>query len=162
MKKINLFYVIAVAAVLLVSCKPESETKTYIVDFEDVTLTDGIYNGSDLSGTPQKETAWGEEITNYYKDIVSGVAKFQNVYTNEWMSWKGFYFKQTDKETVGWEKSIRLCFRWCLGFKQFAVHLAKLWQLSKMNTEISKSCSTTLPMLPGYENGEYGGGNAKV
>ena len=54
------------------SNKPDSETKTYIVDFEDVALTDGVYNGSDLSGTPKKEQAFGSEITNYYKDIISG------------------------------------------------------------------------------------------
>ena len=147
------------------SCKPESETKTYIVDFEDVTLTDGIYNGSDLSGTPQKETAWGEEITNYYKDIVSGVAKFQNVYTNEWMSWKGFSISsKTDKETVGWGNQYSVyASGGALGSKQFAVAFSEATATIEKrygNFKIN-SPRLTIPYAYLYENGEYGGGGAK-
>ncbi|NLK47760.1 MAG: DUF4465 domain-containing protein [Bacteroidales bacterium] len=168
MKKINLFYVIAIAAVLLASCKPESETKTYIVDFEDVTLTDGIYNGSDLSGTPQKETAWGEEITNYYKDIVSGVAKFQNVYTNEWMSWKGFSISsKTDKETVGWGNQYSVyASGGALGSKQFAVAFSEATATIEKNEYgnfkiNSLMLNNSTYAYLGMKNGEYGGGGAK-
>lgn len=168
MKKLNLFYVIAILAVLFVSCKPESEVKTYIVDFEDVTLTDGIYNGSDLSGTPKKETAWGEEITNYYKDIVSGVAKFQNVYSKEWYSWKGFSIScKTDKETVGYLNQYSVYGSGgALGSKQFAVAFTNATVIIDKNEHgnfkiNSLMLNNSTYAYLGIKNGEYGGGDAR-
>ncbi len=166
MKKLNLFYVIAILAVLFVSCKPESEVKTYIVDFEDVTLTDGIYNGSDLSGTPKKETAWGEEITNYYKDIVSGVAKFQNTFTKAetWTSWLGFAISnKTDQKTVGYMNQYSVyASGGALGSKQFAVAFKDATVIIDKNEHgnfkiNSLMLNNSTYAYLGMKNGEYGG-----
>lgn len=48
MKKNNLFLAIISLALILVSCQSEPETKTTLIDFEDVTLVDSVWNGSDL------------------------------------------------------------------------------------------------------------------
>jgi len=104
MKKSNLFLVVIAAAFVFVSCEPEDETKTTLVDFEDVVLSvDGSWNGSDLSGTPLKEEAWGTPITNYYGSFSSTSINFNNIYTSEWDSWKGFACSsKTDTVTAGW------------------------------------------------------------
>ncbi|MEI8086475.1 MAG: DUF4465 domain-containing protein [Paludibacter sp.] len=85
MKKSNLFLVAITLALVLVSCKPDSEiviqtpdtvTPTTLVDFEGVTLnSNGIWNGSDLSG-----------------EFVSSNSKFNNSYFvgDGWASWSGF------------------------------------------------------------------------
>lgn len=64
--------------------------ETIVVDFEDVTLTDGIWNGSDNSGA-----------------FVSGIASFKNSFT-DWgggsTSWSGFACSaKTDVTTPGFE-----------------------------------------------------------
>jgi len=52
MKKNNFFLAILSLALILVSCQPEAEIKTTVVDFEDVTLnSQGVWNGSDNSGS---------------------------------------------------------------------------------------------------------------
>lgn len=48
MKKNNFLLAIISLALVLVSCQPETEIKTTVVDFEDVALVDSIWNGSDL------------------------------------------------------------------------------------------------------------------
>lgn len=103
MKKLNYFLLAVLTAFVFVSCEKE-ENDTVMVNFEDVTLTDGIYNGSDLTGTPQKETSWGTEITNYYKNIQTGPVKLLNIYTAEYKAWKGFAVSsKKDVTTNGYE-----------------------------------------------------------
>ncbi|MBP1663636.1 MAG: putative aggregation factor core protein MAFp3, isoform [Bacteroidetes bacterium] len=90
MKKLNLLLFITLTALFLVSCEKKEDRITVLIDFEDVQLTDSIYNGSDLSGTKTVETTeWGN-ITNYYKNIKAGVTQLVNIYTSEYFSWKGF------------------------------------------------------------------------
>lgn len=168
MKKLNLFTLIALVAVVFASCKPDSETKTYIVDFEDVALTDGIYNGSDLSGTPIKEEAWGSEITNYYKNIVSGVAKFENIYTSDWFSWKGFAVSsKTDKTTVGYANQYSVfASGGAMNSKQFAL----IFENGTVTIEKNEHGNFNINSLMlnnstytylGLKNGQYGGSSAR-
>lgn len=168
MKKLNLFLSIALVAVLFASCKPESEIKTYVVDFEDVVLTDGIYNGSDLTGTPKKEEAYGSEITNYYKNIVSSVAKFENVFTSDWSSWKGFAVSsKTDKTTVGYGNQYSVySASGALNSKQFGL----IFENGTVNIDKNEHGNFTAKSLMlnnstyvylGIKNGEYGGGSAR-
>lgn len=168
MKKLNLITLIALVAVLVVSCKPEAEIKTYVVDFEDVTLTEGIYNGSDLSGTPKKEEAWGSEITNYYKDIVSGIAKFENVYTSDWFSWKGFSVSsKTDTSTPGFENQYSVYSTGgAMNSKNFALvyenGTVRIDKNEHGNFEVNSLMlnNSTCTYL-GIKEGNYGGGAAK-
>ena len=104
MKRSNLFLVAISMALVFVSCKSEDTVKTTIVDFEDVTLNaSGFWNGSNLSGTALKEEAWGTPITNYYGSFKSVLSNFDNIYTSEWDSWKGFACSsKTDTVTAGW------------------------------------------------------------
>ncbi|MDD3323056.1 MAG: DUF4465 domain-containing protein [Paludibacter sp.] len=91
MKKNSLFLVVVAFALLVVSCKNESEVTTKIIGFEDVTLnSDSIWDGSDKSGTAVSESAFDSQITNYYGSFVSDSIEFKNVYTAEWFSWSGF------------------------------------------------------------------------
>ncbi len=87
-------FLLATAAILnFTSCDKDDDddTATITIDFEDVTLNpDGYWNGSDLSGTPVSEESWGEITTNYYGSFKSGIAAFNNKYTEEWYSWSGF------------------------------------------------------------------------
>ncbi|MFV0392580.1 MAG: DUF4465 domain-containing protein [Paludibacteraceae bacterium] len=108
MKKTNLFLIIAVVAVFLASCKPETDIKTTIVDFEDVTLTeagvsnatfntqgiqflrnganswDGGFTASNLTDTTTVEysndnsSAFGKGALNSTKYAVGYVALFTN------------------------------------------------------------------------------------
>ena len=51
MKKLNLLLLITLTAMIFVSCEKKENDITVLIDFEDVQLTDSIYNGSDLTGT---------------------------------------------------------------------------------------------------------------
>jgi hypothetical protein len=74
MKKIKFYLVSILVALVFVSCEPEAETQTTIVDFEGVTLNaNGIWNGSDLSGS-----------------FVSNNSTFKNSFNANWASWSGF------------------------------------------------------------------------
>lgn len=74
MKKQLLLLVLTASGYFFTSCNPQNETKTTLVDFEDVTLNaDSIWNGSDGSGK-----------------FVSGNSNFLNNYNSSWMSWDGF------------------------------------------------------------------------
>lgn len=88
MKTVKLFFQFAVLAAVISSCTPESETKTTMVDFENVLLnTDSIWNGSDGSG-----------------QFTTAHATFQNSYNAAWMSWTGFACSaKTDTKTPGFE-----------------------------------------------------------
>jgi len=88
MKKSNLFLVAIAAAFVFVSCKSEDETKTTLVDFEDVKLNvDSIWNGSDSSG--------------YF---ITKIATFENSYTSYssgYISWSGFACSAKKNRSVG-------------------------------------------------------------
>ena len=77
---------------------------TLIITFEDVNLGEsGYWDGSDLSGTPKTEESWGSQITNYYGSFADNGFVFENVYTADWFSWKGFACSSlTDTETAGY------------------------------------------------------------
>jgi len=87
----------------MVSCKNETDLISKVVDFEDVVLnSDSVWNGSDLSGKKTNEIAFDSPITNYYGSFSSHSVKFENVYTSEWFSWKGFACSaKTDTVTFG-------------------------------------------------------------
>jgi len=107
MKKSNLFLVAIAAAFVFVSCEPEDETKTTLVDFEDVVLSvDGSWNGSDLKGVAVKEMpSWGgDSITNYYGTFNAGNCNFKNSFIPDpfYPSWNGFACSsKTDTITSG-------------------------------------------------------------
>lgn len=70
---------------------PNPNVLRSVATFEDVALGEqGFWNGSDLSGEPQKEESWGSVITNYYGSFASGTFTFDNIYTAEWGSYMGF------------------------------------------------------------------------
>jgi len=122
MKKLSfyLFAVIAASIFTFSSCKKDDEKEeiidpeitTITVDFEDVILnSEGFWNGSDLSGIPQKEDPYGMgEITNYYGSFKSGSVSFQNKYTEEWMIWSGFacsnWTDQTNADVIANKYSV--------------------------------------------------------
>lgn len=104
MKKIN-FLMMAVAVVLCFSsCNNEEPVSYTTVDFENVALGDnGVWNGSDLSGTAKSEESYGSSITNYYGSFTSSICSFANVYTSDWASWTGFACSNNvDTATVGY------------------------------------------------------------
>lgn len=104
MKSIKFFLFSLVMSLLFVSCETETQTNTLLVDFENVTLnSDSIWDGSDLTGNPTQEEVWGSTVTNYYGSFTSDSTKFENVYTSDWFSWKGFACSaKTDKTTEGY------------------------------------------------------------
>lgn len=107
--KVRNFALMACAALTLglVSCEQNNtETKEYMVTFEDVTLGEqGYWDGSDMQVEGvQEEDEWGSMTTNYYSAFVSGVASFNNKYTKEYGSWLGFACSSlTDTKTPGYE-----------------------------------------------------------
>lgn len=86
MKTFKLLFSLAVFAIAITSCSTESDTKTTLVDFENVTLnSDSIWNGSDKSG-----------------QFTTGNSSFINKYNSDWMSWTGFASSaKTDTKTSG-------------------------------------------------------------
>lgn len=82
---------------------PNPNVSRSVATFEDVALGEqGFWNGSDLSGEPQEEESWGSMITNYYGSFTSSVFSFENVYTSDWGSYKGFACSSlTDTVTSG-------------------------------------------------------------
>lgn len=88
---------VLVAALGFVSCQKETtETKTYLIGFENVPLGSiNYWNGSDLSGELKEEPAsWDPTVIekNYYGGFESEVAVFKNKFTpGEYGdSWLGF------------------------------------------------------------------------
>ena len=82
---------------------PNPNVSRSVATFEDVALGEqGFWNGNDLSGEPQEEESYGQTITNYYGSFTSGAFTFENVYTEEWFSYKGFACSSlTDTITSG-------------------------------------------------------------
>ena len=123
MKKLNSLLLIALTALFFVSCEKKEDKITVLIDFEDVQLTDSIYNGSDLSGTKTVETTeWGN-VTNYYKNIKAGVAQLVNIYTSDYFSWKGFAVSaKKDAKINGYENQYStIAGRGAAASKQFGV-----------------------------------------
>jgi hypothetical protein len=86
MKKNKFFFAVIAMAVLFTACQPDTEKTEYVVDFEDVTLTDSIWNGSDGSGA-----------------FVSNGFTFKNSYNAAWASWRGFSVSaKKNAVTRGW------------------------------------------------------------
>jgi len=97
MKSIKFLLSIATVALLFTSCQPNVELKTTLVDFENVTLKDSVWNGSDLSGV--------KTGTDYKSDIQLSSILFSNTFSpSDWGgSWKGFAFSaKKDSKTTGW------------------------------------------------------------
>jgi hypothetical protein len=74
-----------------------SPSTTNLIDFEDLGFAsaDSVWNGSDLSGTPNTFT---------YNGVFSdGDAKFNNTWDSQWNYWSGgfVYSNQTDSTTSG-------------------------------------------------------------
>jgi len=89
MKNFNRFPALALFALIVFSfssCDEEDQTKNETIDFQSLELNnDGIWNGSDESGSK-----------------TFGVATFNNIYTADWDSWSGFAFSNnTDTATSG-------------------------------------------------------------
>lgn len=85
MRKKNLFFVIIIVLITLVSCDDSDKETICVIDFEDVLLdNNGLKNGSDLSGNLKNG--------NYYNEIQSGTVKLLNIYSkSEWGDyWTGF------------------------------------------------------------------------
>jgi hypothetical protein len=98
MKAAKLFLSISILLLSFSSCVTKNDSKSIIIDFEDVQLgSNGYLNGSDKSG----------ELVNgsYMKSYQSGIAQFLNVYTpsNYGDYWGGFAFSsKTDSVTPGY------------------------------------------------------------
>jgi len=115
MKKSNLFLV-AFAALVFVSCEPETEiviqtpdtvTPTTLVDFENVKLNaDSIWNGSDGSGF-----------------FSTKVATFSNNFNSTYFSWSGFACSaKKDRLKEGYSNQYSVSSgSGALGSKQFAI-----------------------------------------
>lgn len=103
MKKLGL-YAMAAMALMFASCEKEETTETRLITFEDVNLGEnGYWDGSDLSGTQKDEESYGSQVTNYYGSFADNGFVFENVYTPDWYSWKGFACSSlTDTETAGY------------------------------------------------------------
>lgn len=106
MKKLNFFYLLTLVAIVFASCKPESDLKTTIIDFEDVTLTEkGITNATFKS--------------NNFQFLRNGAN-----------SWDGGFTASnlTDTTTVGYlnDNSVSAG-KGALGSKQFAVGYVSLF-----------------------------------
>jgi len=107
MKKKNLFLLAAIFALSLVGSCSDDEPEVFgYIDFEEVPLTDGIWNGSDGSGK-----------------FVSGIGAFPNSYTQAWDSWMGYgCSSKTDTRTAGLENQYSvIAGTGAGGSKQFAI-----------------------------------------
>ena len=104
MKKLNLLLFITLTALFFVSCEKKEDSITVLIDFEDVLLTDSIYNGSDLTGTKTVETTQWGNVTNYYKNIKTGTIQLVNIYSADYGAWNGFAVSaKRDTKTNGYE-----------------------------------------------------------
>ena len=123
MKKLNLLLLITLTAMIFVSCEKKENDITVLIDFEDVQLTDSIYNGSDLTGTKTVETTQWGSVTNYYKNIKTGSVQLVNIYTSDYFSWKGFAVSaKRDTKTNGYENQYStIAGKGAMGSKQFGV-----------------------------------------
>ena len=123
MKKLNLLLLITLTALFFVSCEKKEDSITVLIDFEDVQLTDSIYNGSDLTGTKTVETTQWGSVTNYYKNIKTGSVQLVNIYTSDYFSWKGFAVSaKRDTKTNGYENQYStIAGKGAMGSEQFGV-----------------------------------------
>mgnify|MGYP001175592493 FL=1 len=105
MRKIKFLSLIFVAALFFTSCE-DLNYDTVLVDFEDVTLTDSIWNGSDGSGK-----------------FVSNDITFNNNYNAAWFVWSGFSCSaKKDVVTTGWANQYSaIAGSGATGSKQYAV-----------------------------------------
>lgn len=118
------FYCLVVMFVAFASCTPEQETQTHVADFENLPMPEsGYWNGSDLSGVLRQEESWGAIINNYYGEFTSAIVTFENVYTSDWMSFKGAaYSSLTDTVSAGYLNQYSvMAGQGALGSKQFAL-----------------------------------------
>lgn len=110
MKKNNLIFAVLAFALVFVSCGPETNLQTTVIDFENVALnSESVWNGSDLTGKAVRELpSWGgtDSITNYYGGFSVGIINFENSYIPDpyYPSWSGFSASsKTDTITEGFE-----------------------------------------------------------
>ncbi len=82
MKKFRLMnaaIMVAGLSLALTACDPESEVKTGIVTFEDVALgTNGVWNGSDMTGSMTSYLDWGMVIHAYSGSFNSNILNCPN------------------------------------------------------------------------------------
>lgn len=92
-----------VASVALSACNDDDNVQPVTeVGFEELTLTDGFSNGSDLSGTSRTENRFGTDLIVYDKEFAFSSAKFANEFVEEWNSWSGWAISRlNDTETPG-------------------------------------------------------------
>lgn len=87
MKKNKIFLALLSLPLLFTACESDSNKTTVLVDFEDVTLKNGIWNGSDGSGM-----------------FTSNTVSFKNSYNATWASWTGFAASsKVDTKTGGYD-----------------------------------------------------------
>lgn len=105
MRKIKFLSLFFVAALFFTSCE-DLNYDTVLVDFEDVTLTDSIWNGSDGSGK-----------------FVSNDITFNNNYNAAWFVWSGFSCSaKKDVVSTGWVNQYSaIAGSGATGSKQYAV-----------------------------------------
>jgi len=105
MRKIKFLSALVVIALFFASCE-DLNYDTVLVDFEDVTLTDSIWNGSDGSGK-----------------FISNDITFNNNYNAAWFVWSGFSCSaKKDVITTGWVNQYSaIAGSGATGSKQYAV-----------------------------------------
>lgn len=116
--------IFATLMMLFVACTPEQESRTLVADFENLPMPEeGYWNGSDMSGELRQEESWGSTVNNYYGTFTSSIFEFDNVYTSDWMSFKGAaYSAMTDTVTAGYMNQYSvMAGKGALGSKQYAL-----------------------------------------
>jgi len=85
------------------SCESEGNTDQ-VITFEDVDLGEtGHWNGSDLSGTSSSYESYGQTITEYTGNFVSGDLTCDNIYNASWYSWSGMACSSHhDMDSIGY------------------------------------------------------------
>jgi hypothetical protein len=104
MKNSFKMYLLALAAsVALSACNDDDNVQPVTeVGFEEVILSDGFSNGSDLSGTSRTENRFGSDVNIYNKKFDFGMFGLDNEYVAEWSSWSGWAISSlNDTETPG-------------------------------------------------------------
>jgi len=112
MKKIFRFFraafLVAALSIAFTACNPETEVTTGVITFEDVALNvNGVWNGSDKSGTMGSFEFWGS-VTNFYSgSFNSGILNCSNTfyqdqtYFSTW--WSGMACSnRNDKDSIGY------------------------------------------------------------